>query len=264
MDEHKLSALVMSRLNDGMAVRAYGHGFLVAMPLAYWDEDSVTLFVEPFEDGYRVTDQGSTALRLHMLGLNPATPRVSEAWARSVAALNLFNPGEEELELAHFTSAAELGGAVVKVAEASLRVDQLRWLHTNQKPVRFGDRVVKHLGAFIGDRADVRPNAPVRLRHGRERKVTAAVETQDDREILFVQAVGGTSNETRERAVEHCTFLFKQAEALDSSQCLAVASGHRDDWDPYFTNTLAEASEVAFFDEPGGLDAIVLRQLTNA
>lgn len=265
MDTHKLSSLVISHLNDGMAVRPYGHGSLVALPLAYWDEDCVTLFVEPFEDGFRVSDQGATALRLHMTGLNLSTPRVAEAWARSVAGLNLYNPGNEELELAHFTSSGDLGEAVTKVAEASLRVDQLRWLYTSQAPVRFSDRVVKRLGDSVGSRAGVvRPNAPVRLRHGRQRKVTAAIDSRDEREVLYVQAVGGSSTDARERAVEHCTFLFKQAEDLDASRCLAVASGHRDDWDQYFVKTLAEAAHVAFFEDPGELDEILARQLARA
>ena len=80
---------------------------------------------------------------------------------------------------------------------------------------------------------------------------------------LYVQAVGGSNNDARERAVEHCTFLFKQAEDLSSSQCLAVASGRRDDWDPYFVKTLSEASELAFFDDPGELDEVLSRQLAR-
>lgn len=66
------------------------------MPLAYWDEDSVTLFVKPFEDDYRVADEVSTALRLQMTGLYSTGPRVSESWNRSVTALNSFNPSSDE------------------------------------------------------------------------------------------------------------------------------------------------------------------------
>lgn len=105
----------------------------------------MTLFVEPFADGYRVTDQGSTAVRLRMTGVNLTASRVVQSWNRSVATLNLVNRGEEDLELAHFTSAEQLGEAIVKVAEANVRADQLHLLHSGQIPVRFPDRVVKRL-----------------------------------------------------------------------------------------------------------------------
>jgi hypothetical protein len=263
VDPHKLTSAVMRYLNDEIAVREYGHGFLVALPLAYWDDDCVTLFVEPFEDGFKITDQGATAVRLHMTGMNPQAPKVAESWARSIASLNLYNPSEEDLELAHFTAHDDLGEAIVKVAEASLRVDQLRWLHSAQTPVRFPDRVIKRLSAAVGERGDVRPYASLRLRHGRERQVTAAVQARPDHEV-FVQAVGGSTKDAKERAVEHCTFLFNQAADLPQGQRLAVASGHREDWDDYFINTLAEAGAVAFFDEPGDLDEILSRQLARA
>ena len=120
MDAQKLTSLVVREMNDQIAVRSYGHGFLMALPLTYWDDDRVTLFVEPFEAGFRVTDRGATAVRLQMSGMNITTPRVSASWSRSVAALNLFNPDEEDLELAHFSDVEHLGESILKVAEASL------------------------------------------------------------------------------------------------------------------------------------------------
>lgn len=134
LDAQKLTSLVVREMNDEITVMDYGHGLLMTLPLTYWDDDRVTLFVEPFESGYRVSDRGSTAVRLHMTGMNVETAKVAEAWRRSVASLNLVNPGDEELELAHFTDADQLGESILKVAEASLRIDQLRWLHSAQKP----------------------------------------------------------------------------------------------------------------------------------
>lgn len=130
MDPQKLASLVVREVNDEIAVREFGHGFLMVLPLTYWDDDRITLFIEPFENGFRVTDRGATAVRLHMTGMNLDSAKVSEAWQRSVAILNLVNPGDEELELAHFTEVSGLGEAILKVAEASLRVDRLRWLRS--------------------------------------------------------------------------------------------------------------------------------------
>ena len=263
MDAQKLTSLVVREMNDEITVRHYGHGFLMTLPLTYWDDDRVTLFVEPFESGYRVSDRGSTAVRLHMTGMNVEAPKVVESWRRSVAALNLFNPGDEDLELAHFTDADQLGESILKIAEASLRIDQLRWLHSAQIPVRFPDKVVRRLVKAAGERAAVRPNAPMKLRHGRIRQVTAAVGT-DERRQIYVQAVGGSNRETRERAVEHCTHLFDYAEGLDFDRRLAIVSGTRDEWNDYYIETIAESAEVAFYGEPDQLDEVLKRRLAPA
>lgn len=160
------------------------------------------------------------------------------------------------------SSADQLGESILKVAEASLRIDQLRWLHSAQTPVRFTDKVVRRLVRAAGERAAVRPNAPMKLRHGRTRQVTAAVGT-DERRQVYVQAVGGSNRETRERAVEHCTHLFDYAEGLDPDQRLAIVSGTREEWQDYI-ETLTESAEVAFYGEPDQLDEILKRRLTPA
>ena len=134
MDAHRLTALVVGQFNDEIADKPHGHGHVMALPLTYWDDDAVTVYVEPFEDGFRVSDQGATAVRLLMTGMNLDFVKVSEAWQRSITVLNLFNPTDEDLELAHFTDERGLGEAVLKVCEASMRVDQLRWLHGARRP----------------------------------------------------------------------------------------------------------------------------------
>jgi hypothetical protein len=78
---------------------------------------------------------------------------------------------------------------------------------------------------------------------------------------IYVQAVSGGPRDTRERAVEHCAFLFHYAADLPRERRLAVAAGRRADWSDYFVETLAESAEVTFFDEPGELDETLQRRL---
>ena len=122
---------------------------------------------------------------------------------------------------------------------------------------------MKRLLGAVGNTDVVRPYAPMKLRHGRARQVTAAVGFDESREV-YVQAVGGNNRETRERAVEHCTHLFLYADALPKDRRLAIASGTRDDWDDCYVETLAESAEVAFFDDQAALDETLRRRLTPA
>mgnify|MGYP000541331781 CR=1 FL=1 len=83
---------------------------------------------------------------------------------------------------------------VLAVAQASMRVDQLRWLAVKQPPVRFPDRVVTRIKAWAtNDGRQVRREAPVRLTSGRQRPVTVQVSSAN--KAAYVQAVSGRDQE---------------------------------------------------------------------
>lgn len=260
MDKSRLTAAVLSQINDSLAVTPYGHGHLVSVPLHYFDGDQVKLFVEPFQQGIRVTDRGATLMRLHMADLSLATPRVREAWQRSLVALDLYNPVSDD-QIAAFGPEDEVGQLILKVAEATMRIDQLRWLATERRPVKFPDRVVTRLTETLGRPEEVMPQALLPQRSGRTRRVTAAVGLEPETTI-YVQAVGGGGNrDAQEKSVEHCFYLFQLADQIPRQRRLAIAAGTYKDWDSYVIDELRTVSDVAFFDESHSVDNLLLARI---
>jgi hypothetical protein len=257
MDSSKISSSVLSLVNDEMEVREYGHGHLVTLPLAFYDDDLITLFVEPYEAGIRVTDQGTTAMRLNMADLDLDNQRVAEAWLRSTATLGSRSLAAEDGVIGVWGQVADLGRMIMSVAETALRVDQLRWLATDRRPVRFRDRVVNEISSIANAANHVTPNAPLPQTSGRTRQVTAAVGP-DTVNRIYVQAMGASN---REHAAEHCYYVFSHTE-LPRDRVLAVAAGRRDDWSPALLEELGQVTEVAFFDQQGDVQAKLGRRLS--
>lgn len=245
MDSRSITSALLSFTNDGLVVRPYAHGHLVTLPLCYYDEDRVTLFVEDYQQGFRVTDRGLTAVRLQAADLNLRGERVIHAWERSTAAAQLFNPAAEELEIAGWGTEDELPSLVFRVAEASLRIDQLRWLARERPPRRFSERVLDRLSHAASSPEEVIPQAPLLLRSGRLRQVTAAVGP-DEKHRVYVQAIAGQNNETQERAVEHCFYLFELARDVPKERRLAFATGTEDDWKAHWVTELGGVCDLAF------------------
>ncbi|WP_019807993.1 DUF1828 domain-containing protein [Saccharomonospora halophila] len=150
MDETKIAPALLSYVNDDIVVTPYGHGHLVTTPMRFYDGDRVTLFVESYEGGIHVTDQGATAMRLHMADVNIDSPSVSGAWRHSVAESGGDSLAAEEGVIGAWGNAQHLGRLVFAVAESVLRIDQLRWLASASKPVPFRDRVIGRLIDIAG------------------------------------------------------------------------------------------------------------------
>ncbi|MFI5558552.1 hypothetical protein ACIA2T_04670 [Amycolatopsis japonica] len=237
---------MLSLFNDMIEVRRYGHGHLLTLPLAFYDNDLITLFVESYEGGIRVSDQGTTALRLHMADLDLENSRIADAWSRSVAALGARSLAAEDGVVCGWGDEADVGGLILGVAEAVLRVDQLRWLATDRRPMRFRDRVVSTISAIASSPEHVTPNAPLPQTSGRTRQVTAAVGPNVDNRV-YVQAMGASN---REHAAEHCYYVFSHTD-VPRERVLAVAAGRRDAWSSALLQELTEVTEVAFYDEHG-------------
>lgn len=252
----QLTSAVLSALNDQAATTPYGHGHLVALPLHYYDDDRVTLFVEPATDGYRVSDRGSTAMRLHMADVSLDAPRVADAWRQSVGSLAAFDMGTEEGVIAGWTTQDQLGEMILRVAEASLRVDQLRWMATEPRRMRFRDRVVRKLSDSFGEA--VTPNAPLLLRSQRTRQVTAAIGDDLEKRV-YIQAVGGSD---RDKSVEHCYFLFSMSDIPMQRRIAVVDRGAS--WSAEMLREIDSVAELAFFDDDKQFRKVLRAGLQNA
>lgn len=242
MDANKIKSAVLSTINDAISVSEYGHGHLVTFPLAFYDNDLVTLFVEPYEGGVRVSDQGTTAMRLHMANVDLDNRKIAESWRRSVASLGARSMTSEDGVVAAWGKRDDLGNLLIRVAEATMRVDQLRWAVNERRPVKFKDRVVHKLTEVLGGTDQVTPNAHLRQKSGRMRQVTASIGSDPDRAV-YVQAVSASSGDS---AKEHCYFIFSQTD-IKRERKIAVASGTADDW-PHLADEMENVAEIAFFD----------------
>lgn len=258
MDPKKLVSALLTAWNDDTNVSAYGHGWLVTTPLSFYDDDRVTVFVEPFKQGCRVSDHGTTAMRLLMADVNPDSPRIAESRRRSNMSLRTSSDCGDEGVIAACGSWEDLGDLILRVAEAMIRVDQFRFLIPEKRTSRFTERVIGRLRDSVPSTVSVTPRAPLRLASGRVKQVTASVDV--DKKRLYVQAVSNATRETRDRSVEHCAYLFTLADEISRDHRLVVASGRRRDWPDDVIGELTTISEIAFFDDAADVkDRLVAR-----
>jgi len=248
MDASKIKSSVLSVVNDDIQVTEYGHGHLVTMPVGFYDDDLVTLFIEPYEGGVRISDQGTTAMRLHMANVDLDSPKIAESWRRSVAALGNRSAAADDGVIAAWGSSDDLGGLLIAVAEAAIRADQLRWAVQERQPVRFKDKVVDRLSRIAADKQVVRPNASIHQKSGRTRRVTAAVGA-DPATAVYVQAISASSGDY---GFEHCYYIFSHTD-VERKRRLAVASGAMAER-TQLLQELEEVVDVALFDSGDDLE----------
>ncbi|OXM70722.1 MULTISPECIES: DUF1828 domain-containing protein [Amycolatopsis] len=261
MNSRATRSAIMSAFNDDILTTPYGHGELVTLPLHYYDDDRVSVFVEEYENGVRVSDRGMSLMRLHMAGLNLDASKVDEAWNRSVASVRKRELVGEDGVISAFAKPSDIGRAILDVAEASLRVDQLRWMASEPRRGRFSDQVVRRVTEIVGGRATVTPNAALRLTSGRTRQVTAAVgEAAESR--FYLQAVGGSDRASREKSIEHCHFLFSLG-AVERERKLAVVADGGREWDATVRQELGRVGQVAFYHDENALKEVVSKALAG-
>jgi hypothetical protein len=262
LEPGRIVSAVLSGLNNDISITPYAHGFLISLPLFFYDDDRVKLFVEPHGSGVKVGDRGLTSMRLTMSDVNFSARRVQEALAQSVDG-HLLHLDAEGGEISSFGSMGDLPDLVFAVASAVLRVDQIRWLAIERRPVAFRDKVVHELIEVAGQNNRVIPHATISLRSGRKKQVTAAVGPETptlDAPPLYVQALSGQDSDARESAVARCFHLFSFAVA-SRDHLIAVASGTRSDWPESLVEEVSQVSTVAFFEERGSVAETVGRKL---
>jgi hypothetical protein len=248
MDASTAVGAILREINDHTVVRPYGDGLLVDLPLTYGDGDAVRILVEPMGSGFRITDRAVAATLVSMSGVNLQTGRPAEAFAEAVRGASLSGINAAPGELSTFGPADDLGRLVLDVAQASLRVDQLRWLAARQPPVRFPDRVVDRVKAWAEGNREVQREAPVQLRSGRSRQVTLRVASKD--QVAYIQAV---SMRDRDQAAEHCYYIFGLSN-VPKTHKIAALDGGKSNWSEAIVNELESVGDVEFFADPVSLE----------
>ncbi|MFC0008073.1 FHA domain-containing protein [Micromonospora siamensis] len=248
VDASTVIGAVLRAVNDNTVVYPYGDGLLVDLPLTYGDGDGVRVLVEPMGSGYRVTDRAAAASLLTMAGVNLSAGRAAEAFAEIMASGGLNGVNAAAGEITTFGITDDLGKLVLDVAQASLRVDQLRWLAPRQAGIKFVDRVTDRVTAWAGRSRKLQRDAPIPLESGRSRSVTLRVA--NDGKAAYVQAV---SLRDPDQAAEHCYHVFGLSKIARESR-VAALDGSAHDWPPAIVAELRTVSDVEFFDDPLSLE----------
>jgi hypothetical protein len=245
----RLQTAILGAINDALSVRPYGGAQLVFTPLKYSDGDTITILVEPFGNGLRVSDRGEAVDRLETWGVHADQGRAAEAIvaARSSVRLNPF--ASEPEELSTICDDSDLGLGILTVAQTALRVEQLRWLAKDRPALKFDDRLANRLSSVSSARHwRMTRRAKLPLASGRTRQVTAAVEGQHG--TAYVQAV---SDVDKDRSVANCYYIFDRSTA-SRSQRVAALAGAPKEWPDGLRDDLAEVGTVTFFADPIALE----------
>jgi len=257
VDKRTVISALLGSINDEIATHEYGDGLLVDLPLTYSDGDSVRLMVEPMGTGVKVSDQASSYERLLMADVNPDSGKVAEAIAATIRTARLSNVGGEVDEIATFGPLEDLGTMLISVAQAAIRVEQLRWLALRRTPVRFSERVVERVRAMAQQKWHVERNAAIPLTSGRQRVVTLSVAAPEA--TAYVQAL---STRDREQSAEHCFYLFSWSD-VPSGTRVAALDGHRTEWPNELVSELSTVADVEFFANTESFERAIGRALAS-
>lgn len=253
--DNAIRAALLGYVNDTTGVERYRAGHLITLPLRYSDGDRVEVYIEPFSSSsFRVTDRGVSELRLEMAGVNLENRKVSDAIARSLPS-DLFDLGERNGEISGVVDEQDLAEVLLRIGEASIRIDQLRYLAPPPRRRPFAESVINSLRAIVASNVDVHTDYQLKTRGGRTRRVTAAVQIHD-RYPLIMQAVSGSEGRLEDDSVEHCFYLFGSANQHVDGK-VAVLPGSRDSTDLALVRDLETVSStVAFIEDESLRDTV--------
>lgn len=245
----QITSAILNAVNDLTAARAYGDGWLVTTPLTYSDGDAITILVEPVNHGFRVTDRAEALDRLTAWGVAHDSQRANAGVIAARNAAKLSPLGSHPTETATFVEESEVGHAVLSVAQAALRTEQLRWLAQDRPTSNFDERLANRVLTLAQSHDwQMRRRAEMTLRGGRTRRVTASV--QGPRGTAYIQAVSDTDPD---RSVQRCFYLFGRSVENKANKVSALA-GDPSSWSRDFCDDLAEVSVLTFFEEATSLE----------
>lgn len=262
MDAKAIRCCYLNTVNDQFDVTPISGGFVVWMPLYHSDGDGVTLTVRGDEQGWHVSDDGSTLSTLRSDGAAVDAPAFKEAWsalARPGSGFVPNDPGIASGEILAWSQTEQLGDTLNSVALASVRAEGLAFMREREGKQQFARTVRERLEFLLktprlSKLGITGGPGTVQLRSGRSKNVTATLETGRSTLAAF-QAIGGRDKQTRESSYEHCFTIFSQAEISRDALFAVVRQAHT--WDSAIINEIRDVSTVIDYESPTDLDAAV-------
>lgn len=204
------------------------------------DGDHVEVIVQSDGTKVTVTDGGETLTRLDTAGVNVKSGRARNVW-RSLVRSHEIDVQRGRLTLEGEES--DTAWLIERMANAMTNLDGLRVLAPPPSAPRFAEKLVTFLQAefeFVQEQPELRG------RSGTPFKLTAAASTEPHARPTYLYAVAGSSQQTRQRAIEHSYTMFSDINgALDQRQKMAVLSDNAQEWREEHIRLLSTVGYVA-------------------
>lgn len=217
MIANELISAFTGAIENHVAVYPYGDGQLVDLPWSFGDSEGMSVLITPVGEGlYNLSDRGLAASNLALAGVDLSAGKNRRSWDAVRGTLGLPGPigrTVSEFEIAALVDDAQIGQALHDMGAVMLRADGLRGLGTPGRRQSFSDRLVRSAQA---EGADVIPLAPLRMKYGGKRKVTAQLLGQRE---VYMQGLG--SDDT----YDHARSLLGDAELRPDQAVAVIARG---------------------------------------
>lgn len=264
MELQSLRSSFLGLINDNLQAFEFEEQIIVDMPFHYSDGDRISLIVLPFEAMFKVTDGGSTALKLQMAGINMTSGAVRDTWEAMVSGIAQQNFSPEGDEIAVVVEQSKLSQALMDVAFGCVHSEHARLKATKSRRKPFTDQVDSRIGEFISYKhpeAIWEKRRAVPLASGRRRPVTGVFRRKEvGSEALYVQAVGGATKQERNDPADKAYTIFSNIDSPKEDK-LVVAIGEISSWDRGVVRELNDVAQTVFFDEPAGLEDVLNRHI---
>jgi hypothetical protein len=236
MASDELLAAALTKISSSWSSVPVNDGWLlITTPYQYSDGDHVEVLVQRSGRSVEVTDGGEALARLDLAGVSVERGRAREMWRRLLRAHELeLHDGRLVLQ----GTIDETASLVDNMANAVANVDGIRLLAPPPHRQLFAERLVIF---FQAEFEHVEEGPQLHGRSGGLYHPTAAVG--EPASSTFVQAVAGTSAQTRQRAIERAFTMFSDVDgALPLARKLVVLSDN--DWKSEQTRLLSTVSYV--------------------
>lgn len=223
-----------------LAVYPYGDGHLVDLPWSFGDAEGMSVLVTSVGDGlYNISDRGLAASNLALAGVDLSNVKNRRSWDAVKDTLSLpgpFGRAVDQYEFAAMVEDTQLGQALHDLGAVMLRADGLRALGTPARRSKFSDRLLR---SATNEGVRVVPRAPLKMKYGGERQVTAQLVGEHQ---VYMQGLGSGDLNT----YDHARSLLSDADPSGHAVVAVVARNVQ--LEPWQRNALRERALV--IDEP--------------